>query len=533
MRLVLPRTAGSGSVSAGAATLIGPQIAVEPAGWMLGLLGGSAAVISALLGQSVLMALSLLLPLAALMALTSLRWAALVMLVVAALIDHFNAPLFGIALRPEWVVGVPLLLGAVAFLVRSGRPLRWTRGELALAGVLLVSAVSSVLLAPHRGNSLRVWLGLAVAASAFYLVRLLVGRQVDKLLLLFIGFGVVVCLFGVVSYLLYPLGFPVGVALNPDTRAPSAYATLWEADILGSFSGCLLIILVGQLLSTPRSRFRWWSLALPLIALLALEVSLARMAWIGTVAGLAVVLAGWWFLRHRGMGPVEGGPFRVAALAGTGLLLSIAFWSLAGFTLAHQPTAKPKIESATGPKIGRVDSSAVPGATREPIPLTFDPKAKQEPFLRRMLSLTNPSKLVNDPTVHQRIIQAGLALTDWRHSPILGRGSGSFGQLYTDTTGHSAWLSNIFIRVLHDSGIVGLALFVIFVVALFLRLLRAIRGAPPDVARRAAILLPAVVVLWAAAQATEPFQVMWPWILLGLVMAAVAPPLEAPARTAS
>jgi len=40
-------------------------------------------------------------------------------------------------------------------------------------------------------------------------------------------------------------------------------------------------------------------------------------------------------------------------------------------------------------------------------------------------------------------------------------------------------------------------------------------------------------VLWAAAQATEPFQVMWPWILLGLVMAAVAPPLEAPARTAS
>ena len=54
MRLVLPRTAGSGSVSAGAATLIGPQIAVEPAGWMLGLLGGSAAVISALLGQSVL-----------------------------------------------------------------------------------------------------------------------------------------------------------------------------------------------------------------------------------------------------------------------------------------------------------------------------------------------------------------------------------------------------------------------------------------------------------------------------------------------
>src|SRR2546423_3055689 len=182
------------------------------------------------------MSVALFLPLTALAWLSSLRWATLVMLLVAALIDHFNAPLFGIAVRPEWVVAVPVLAVVGAIELRARHARHWSTVDLALAGVLLVSGVSSALLAPHRGNSLRVWLGLAVAASAFFIVRLLIDEQANRVIKLFIGLGFIVCLFGAISYFLYPFGFPVGVGLNPDTHAPSAYATLWEPDILGSFA---------------------------------------------------------------------------------------------------------------------------------------------------------------------------------------------------------------------------------------------------------------------------------------------------------
>src|SRR5256885_2384436 len=111
----------------------------------------------------------------------------------------------------------------------GGGTLRTPGGSMeAATRVLATLGRAAAVVAPHRGNSLRVWLGLAVAASAFYLVRFLIDEQADRVIKLFIGLGFIVCLFGAVSYFLYPFGFPVGVGLNPDTHAPSAYATLWE-----------------------------------------------------------------------------------------------------------------------------------------------------------------------------------------------------------------------------------------------------------------------------------------------------------------
>jgi hypothetical protein len=480
------------------------------------LVAAAAIMVSALLRQPLLLILSVLLPFIVLTRLTSITWAALLMVVTAALTDHFNVPFAGINLRPEWIAGVPVL-AAVAFEARrQPRILHLTRLDLLLGAWLALAAISSVLFAPRPGNSFKIWLGLALAASGYFIVRPLVGDRVDRLVDFFIGCGVLICLFGLLSYALYPFGFPLGVQINPDTQVPTVYATLWEGDIFGAFAGCLLLLSVGRLLLT--ARISALSLAVPVIALAGLEVSLARAAWLSTLLAGLLMIPLWLTLRHRRWIP-DGAGRRLAMAAIAAAVFSIAFWS--GIELIHRAVEHPNVTvgTASGPKPGRVDSAPVVGSTQLPYTVHQAGASRPQPFLQRLKTLTNPATLGQDPTVQLRISQAKLALQDWLKSPWLGRGAGSFGQRYADTSHHPAWISNILLRVLHDTGILGLLVMLGYVIGLLLLLLRMARREPGARGRYAALLLPPFIVLWLSAQATEPFQLMWPWLLLGIIAA--------------
>lgn len=490
-------------------------IPVEPAIWVTVVVAAAAVMVSALLRQPLLLILSLLLPFAVLTRLTSITWAALLILVTAALTDHFNVPIAGINLRPEWIAGVPVL-AAVAFTAqRQPQILRLTRIDLLLSAWLVLAGISSLLFASHRGNSLKIWLGLALAASGFFLVRPLVGDRVDRLLDFVVGCGFLICLFGLFSYLIYPLGFPLGVQINPDTQVPTVYATLWEGDIFGAFAGCLLLLSLGRLLLMARPSVL--ALAVPVIALAGLEVSLARAAWLGTLLAGVLMVPLWLSLRRRRWMPPGTGR-RLATVAVAGAVFSAAYWT--GADLLHRAVEHPNVTVGTssGAKPGRVDSPPVAGSTLLPYTVHATTPHPQ-PLLQRLKTLTNPAALAQDPTVELRISQAKLALQDWLPSPWLGRGAGSFGQRYEDTSHHPAWIANILLRVLHDTGVLGLLLMLGYAIGLLLLLLRMVRREAGARGIYAALLLPPFIVLWVSAQATEPFQLMWPWIFLGLILA--------------
>ena len=64
----------------------------------------------------------------------------------------------------------------------------------------------------------------------------------------------------------------------------------------------------------------------------------------------------------------------------------------------------------------------------------------------------------DDPTILHRLKYLALAVEDIREHPIIGQGSSSFQLLYEDQDdigAAPAWLGNLFIRVMHDTGIIG------------------------------------------------------------------------------
>jgi hypothetical protein len=65
-------------------------------------------------------------------------------------------------------------------------------------------------------------------------------------------------------------------------------------------------------------------------------------------------------------------------------------------------------------------------------------------------------QLESDFTLNTRIQDAMWAIEDWRASPWLGRGTGGFLQIHGIRVGTEAWISNLILHTLVDTGLVGL-----------------------------------------------------------------------------
>jgi O-antigen ligase len=147
----------------------------------------------------------------------------------------------------------------------------------------------------------------------------------------------------------------------------------------------------------------------------------------------------------------------------------------------------------------------------------FTPSPDDPDIVARIGSISDTT----DSSLRIRLEFAEQGLRDWRDHPIVGSGIGSFGQRYTTTSRDRAWLSNIFVRALHDGGIIGLALFVAPLALLAAQSLPLLRGLSGDLDRLALSFGIATVGMFVAFQATEGFQLAWYWAVLGLYAAAL------------
>jgi O-antigen ligase len=163
-------------------------------------------------------------------------------------------------------------------------------------------------------------------------------------------------------------------------------------------------------------------------------------------------------------------------------------------------------------------------------------------FVRERFSTIDPSELGADATSLTRIVQMAVAAEDVQAHPVLGTGTASF-QLFFNWDDYipgmqgdsdaGGWVGNTPLRILHDTGIVGLVIFLMFLGFLGRAIQKAVRKAEHGT-KTALVALSAGLLLYAITfQATEATILAFTWVHLGLLAAAVKlvqlPPSTSPA----
>ena len=377
-----------------------------------------------------------------------------------------------------------LLVVPLAVAILSGkRRLRMDATAWWLVALLVSNLMASALNSPARTYSFSQCANLASA----WLIHLLLINYLDtredvaEFLEQCLRGALVASSIGIVAFLLAVAGLPVGgaevsaSAVQHLTRPYGAYGTMVEPNIFGSFMGAFVALAVAILAvarpasATPSSRLLRWTAALSAVGLV---LSFTRSAWIGTIVALAfVALMGRRWLRVRTR------YLLMPPLVGLAIVLALLL---------------------------------LPGSAGT--------------FLRFKLG-----NLVNfgSETAVLRLMTYSLALEQTLRHPLIGLGTFSFAPLLAEGTDFARfdgwrglWIGNYLLLALHDTGVIGLGLWLGLLWSIVARGLRASRIASesdPALAAQALALTGAVVSLLVAFLATTGFSLGYPWLLIGLL----------------
>lgn len=410
-------------------------------------------------------------------------------LIVAALLTRYRFDVGPVSIRPEQIAALTVAaLGGFQLLIRRGRLRMPLAAWFALAWWGM-NVISGIFFSPRLVTGIQNSIRLSLLALTFILIiNLISDRQQWRLaILIFLGAGIVEAAFGIVARALYPLGINLGVQVAWNFTEPIPYGTFEEGNLFGSHTGSWAIVLATMILANgvhvPRIR-TWLSqgkllhhvfsrqtlrLLGLLILLLALFLSLSRGAWLMFVAGMALLwlVYTWnaWHTVNRFLLLLTAVPFLVFSIAAIAPLL----------------------------------------------PSTW-------PFVERIQSFLN---LSSDPTFSARLSDWMLALDDWRRQPLTGWGPGSFYDIYGELRAHPAWISNLSIRLLQETGLIGTGLFLGFTLSLFLPVLKTLHRSQMKAERMMLLGLSiSLLVLWGLAyQSTDGIWLSASWVHAGLLAA--------------
>jgi O-antigen ligase len=342
-----------------------------------------------------------------------IRWpeGGLLVIVVASVMPRFSVEIGGWNSRPEhYAVGIVLLILCFRW-VRGERPrIQLTSADCFLIAYLLLNYLSSAVMSPEPKQTLRSALLTNLAIMPYFLIRFFV--KDDRILRwafkVFLATGILEGAYALISFTSYHIfGTSFGVEVGQYAESiAGVYGTHLEANFLGSYSGSLAIMLLVLYFFSDRRPA--WLLTGLIVALYAMVASLARAALLSfAVVSILLVFLG---LVMRALRPKK-------------LLL------LAGCFILFVP----------------------------PIALT------RGRYLAERLTNLTEGGLQDDNETADRIVTWTATIGDILQHPILGNGTASF-QLMADATllpilGDRPWVGNTPIRILHDTGLVGLLLF--------------------------------------------------------------------------
>ncbi len=374
---------------------------------------------------------------------------------------------------------IPLVLG-----VLSGRR-RWQLDgtSLWLGAILAVNLVASLANSPARQYSLLQCANLASAWVIYViLVNFLQSREdITEMITASLLAASVCSALAIAGFLFALAGFSIGGADLSTSSAESlthpfgAFGTMLEPNILGSYCAAHLVLAVG-VLALERGRLsirgRWRVRIAATLCSVAVVISFTRSAWIGLAFGLVflAVMAGNITARRARYLMMPVGAIAVSAL----LVLLL------------------------------------PGSAAD--------------FLRdKITNLLNPES----PTAVLRLLTYALAIEQTRVHPVMGWGTFTFAPLaaqgadFAQYAGwRSIWITNFLLLALHDTGVIGLVLWVLLLGSLLVpgwKMTRALGRYHIDDAARAAVLTAALATLLIPFLATTGFSLGYPWVLAGLL----------------
>jgi O-antigen ligase/polysaccharide polymerase Wzy-like membrane protein len=393
---------------------------------------------------------------------------ALAALVIPAAMPHYFVEISGAKARPEHIATGLLCLAAIFIYKREDKRPVWMFLDLFVVAIIFMNIFSSIFMSIAPSQTFKWSMQQTLVILPYFLLRLLANnrrrfRQAMGLMLLA---GTMAAAYGILCFYSYRLfGTEFGVAVGQYGEIPGVYGSQFEANLLGSYCGACLIIMLFMYFREKNRKLLWASA----ITFAGMVISLSRAALGATLLALAVLII--YSLRKR---MVTRQTLRQACLVLAGVSVVLAA-SIAPLYLERFST----------------------------------------------LALSNPTA---DDTTKIRVLGLGVALERTLEHPLLGAGTNSFqldfdyaeiGYTGVDVGG---WIGNTELRVWHDTGVVGLGFLLVFLWLLFRRALRATNAGSPELMG----LLLAGLVYCVSFQATDATILSFPWVHLGMVATATS-----------
>jgi O-antigen ligase len=393
-------------------------------------------------------------------------WGGLALVAAASAMCRFTVNIGGLNARPEhFAIALAAAFLGWWLLRQHSRPQLATFDCLLLA-YLGMQYFSSAFMSPEPRMTLRWATMSALAVVPYFLFRFALrsGRQVRSGLTLLLTVGCIEAAYGVVSFISnYIFGTEFGMEIGQYEKFAGTYGTQFEANLFGAYCGASALMFLAMYINGERQR-RY--LAGFMITVLALAVSLSRAAMAGF--GLGCI-----FIFYRAL---RSGRLRWSAIAP---LVGAAALGI----LVLSPALVPRL-------IVRV-------------------------------STLKADDVLQDPTTLGRISSYYAAYRNIVVHPVLGNGTNSFKLLTQAPEGFDLWVGNTPVRVLHDTGIVGLAIFSAFVIALVRHGRRVVRQGG-ELSEPMFALLAGASLYLVSFLAAEPTILAFPWVHLGLIAAGAA-----------
>ena len=424
---------------------------------------------------------------------------ALAFLIVSVLSEGFQPSLMAngdITIRFDELVAIAVTFGVMVRHIRAGRGtlprlLRSVPGLIPLLLFLVENIVVTLLGRKNVGYGFSLIGEFAAGILCYVGIVLLLSeiRRARDVIIPLLLCAVFEAVFGLGALVVASiLNDPtlVGVHRDETSHLVTVHGTLIEQNFFGHYLAAITIIVFALLLSVFARQRRSFSNALALLfvgglAIAGVLASLTRAAWIGLVLGLILVLLIWRLGRNRYSSPST----RTAPMHRR--LSRVRFWFVTVVVVV-----------------------ALVGVALAVLSLTREGNALVTRF-SHLLDFTSGSG-------HGRIRILELVLNDWLRSPLLGLGVGSFtGRLPGVPPTPHTWIYSMGLAMLHDSGTLGVEIFLFFLWGLFSALWRTIRAAPTSNARALAVgLFSAALFMLFGAQATSSMYLMLLWLFLGL-----------------
>lgn len=351
----------------------------------------------------------------------------LALLTTAALLNGYFLPIAGRRMRPEHVAG-PLVFFAFVMLQlwRRQTPIRLDAFALLAAAWVLINAVSSWAFAPIKSDSFVHVIRISFLAASFVTVANLPPTHADHWISrvrLWLALNAAALAYGLGIWFLARCAgvWLPGMFNEIDITAFGVRGTQLERNLLGILAATIALV-SGYSLAAKWAPLRvdvarsGFLASAYVLACGVVVVSLTRSAWVAAVAaGPIAYLA----FDRRSIASVD------RPLLATILAMPV-FVGVTYAAIQALPAPDPSIAASA--------------------PIENDMSSRLATFKR----------LDSDLTVNTRVEDAKWAIEDWWASPWLGRGTGSFLQIHGIRVGTEAWISNLILHTMTDTGLVGL-----------------------------------------------------------------------------